>query len=149
MIKSKNVLKADCSRRNRMKKTYALTAAQNMHYQWIKEYKTQQVSGLSIVAAFQADIDVDTLKQSIELEKQRYSCLRLRFTKPDMPIRFFSGADDPCAISKEKLGEAMAVLKKAGYRDVKCRRYAGMRHDILHEREKHLVYRDILEFIEA
>ena len=83
MIKLKNFLKADCSRRNRMKKTYALTAAQNMHYQWIKEYKTQQVSGLSIVAAFQADIDVDTLKQSIELEKQRYSCLRLRFTKPD------------------------------------------------------------------
>ena len=40
-----------------MKKTYPLTAAQNMHYQWIKEYKTQQVSGLSIVAAFQADID--------------------------------------------------------------------------------------------
>ena len=66
-----------------MKKTYSLTAAQNMHYQWIKEYKTQQVSGLSIVAAFQADIDIPQLKRSIELEKERYSCLRLRFTKPD------------------------------------------------------------------
>ena len=66
-----------------MKKTYSLTAAQNMHYQWIKEYKTQQVSGLSIVAAFQADIDIPLLKRSIELEKERYSCLRLRFTKPD------------------------------------------------------------------
>ena len=54
-----------------------------MHYQWIKEYKTQQVSGLSIVAAFQADIDIPLLKRSIELEKERYSCLRLRFTKPD------------------------------------------------------------------
>ena len=66
-----------------MKKTYPLTPAQNMHYQWIREYKTQQVSGLSIVAAFQADIDIDVLKKSIELEKERYSCLRLRFTKPD------------------------------------------------------------------
>ena len=66
-----------------MKKTYSLTAAQNMHYQWIKEYKTQQVSGLSIVAAFQADIDIPLLKRSIELEKERYACLRLRFTKPD------------------------------------------------------------------
>ena len=66
-----------------MKKTYPLTAAQNMHYQWIKVYKTQQVSGLSIVAAFQADIDIPLLKRSIELEKERYSCLRLRFTKPD------------------------------------------------------------------
>ncbi|MBR6873659.1 MAG: chromosome condensation protein [Ruminococcus sp.] len=66
-----------------MKKTYALTPAQNMHYQWIKEYGTQQVSGLSIVAAFQADIDTDVLKKCIDLEKERYSCLRLRFTKPD------------------------------------------------------------------
>ncbi|SDB35034.1 Condensation domain-containing protein [Ruminococcaceae bacterium FB2012] len=66
-----------------MKKTYPLTPAQNMHYRWIREYKTQQVSGLSIVAAFKADIDIDVLKKSIELEKERYSCLRLRFTKPD------------------------------------------------------------------
>ena len=76
-----------------MKKTYSLTAAQNMHYQWIKEYKTQQVSGLSIVAAFQADIDIPLLKRSIELEKERYSCLRLRFTKPDETAK--SGSTSP------------------------------------------------------
>ncbi len=66
-----------------MERKYPLTAAQNMHYRWIREYKTQQVSGLSIVAAFQMDIDTETLKKCIELEKQRYSCLRLRFTAPD------------------------------------------------------------------
>jgi hypothetical protein len=66
-----------------MEKRYELTAAQKMHYRWIKEYGTQQVSGLSIVAAFGADIDTDMLKKCIELEKQRYACLRLRFTKPD------------------------------------------------------------------
>ncbi|MBQ1340388.1 MAG: chromosome condensation protein [Ruminococcus sp.] len=66
-----------------MNQTYPLTAAQNMHYRWIREYKTQQVSGLSIVAAFQFDVNIETLKKCIELEKQRYACLRLRFTKPD------------------------------------------------------------------
>ena len=66
-----------------MNQTYPLTAAQNMHYRWIREYKTQQVSGLSIVAAFQFDVNIKTLKKCIELEKQRYACLRLRFTKPD------------------------------------------------------------------
>ena len=66
-----------------MNKTYPLTAAQKMHYRWIREYGTQQVSGLSIAAAFQADIDIDVLKKSIDLEKERYACLRLRFTKPD------------------------------------------------------------------
>lgn len=66
-----------------MEKRYSLTAAQNMHYRWIREYGTQQVSGLSIVAAFRMDIDTDLLKKCIELEKQRYSCLGLRFTAPD------------------------------------------------------------------
>ena len=45
-----------------MNQTYPLTAAQNMHYRWIREYKTQQVSGLSIVAAFQFDVNIETLK---------------------------------------------------------------------------------------
>ncbi|MBR1723793.1 MAG: chromosome condensation protein [Ruminococcus sp.] len=78
-----------------MNKTYPLTAAQNMHYQWIKEYKTQQVSGLSIVAAFQADIDIDVLKKSIDLEKERYACLRLRFTKPDENGEILQYITDP------------------------------------------------------
>lgn len=63
-------------------KKYLLTAAQNMHYQWIRCYGTQQVSGLSVVAAFQADMDVELLKKSINTIIEQYSCLRLQFTKP-------------------------------------------------------------------
>ena len=66
-----------------MKKTYELTPAQKMHYRWIREYKTQQVAGLSIVASIKADIDFDILKKAILLEYQRYGCIRVRFTKPD------------------------------------------------------------------
>ena len=66
-----------------MAEKYALTAAQNMHYQWIKSYKTQQVAGLSIVAAFKFDLDFEILKKCLMLEAERYGCLRLRFTKPD------------------------------------------------------------------
>ena len=67
---------------------------------------------------------------------------------PDMPIRFFSGKDDPCALSKRKFVEAMRFLNILGYTDVRCRLYPGMRHDILHERYKIQVYNDILRFIE-
>lgn len=66
-----------------MKKTYELTPAQKMHYRWIREYKTQQVAGLSIVASIKADIDFVILKKAILLEYQRYGCMRVRFTKPD------------------------------------------------------------------
>lgn len=68
---------------------------------------------------------------------------------PGMPIRFFSGADDPCALSKKKLVGAIRTLKKAGYTDVRCKLYTGMRHDILHEKHKMRVYADILRFIES
>lgn len=66
-----------------MRKEYPLTAAQNMHYQWIREYKTQQVSGVSIVASLKAELDFGLLKKCIQLEIERYGCMRLRFTKPD------------------------------------------------------------------
>ena len=44
-------------------KKYPLTPAQKMHYNWIRRYNTQQVSGLSIVASLKADIDFDLLKK--------------------------------------------------------------------------------------
>ncbi len=67
---------------------------------------------------------------------------------PDMPIRFFSGADDPCAVSVQKMVEALYFLKRMGYKNVKGKLYKGMRHDVLHEKRKMHVYEDILSFIE-
>lgn len=67
---------------------------------------------------------------------------------PDLPIRFFSGEDDPCAVSVLKMVEAIEYLKKLGYSNVKCKLYKGMRHDVLHEKRKLHVYEDILNFIE-
>lgn len=66
-----------------MTKQYPLTAAQKMHDRWIREYKTQQVSGLSVVAALQYELDFGLLKKCIELEFERYGCMRVRFTKAD------------------------------------------------------------------
>ena len=66
-----------------MRNEYPLTAAQNMHYRWIREYGTQQVSGLSIVASLKAELDFGLFKKCLQLEIQRYGCTRVRFTKPD------------------------------------------------------------------
>ena len=66
-----------------MKQYYPLTAAQKLHYNWIKTYKTQQVSGVSVVASLQAQLDFGLLKKCIQLEFGRYGCMRIRFTKPD------------------------------------------------------------------
>lgn len=66
-----------------MRDYYSLTAAQNMHHNWIQDYKTQQVSGVSVVASLKAPLDFGLLKKCIQLEFQRYGCMRIRFTKPD------------------------------------------------------------------
>ena len=66
-----------------MSDKYPLTAAQMLHYRWIRQYHTQQVSGLSVVASLKADLDFDILKKCIEKELERYKCLRVKFTKPD------------------------------------------------------------------
>lgn len=65
------------------RKYYPLTAAQRMHHLWINQYHTQQVSGVSVVAALQADLDMGLLEKCIHEEIQRYGCMRVRFTKPD------------------------------------------------------------------
>lgn len=67
-----------------MMEYYPLTAAQKMHYNWIKKYKTQQVSGVSVVVSLQSQIDFGLLKKCIQLEFERYGCMRIRFTKPDI-----------------------------------------------------------------
>ena len=68
---------------------------------------------------------------------------------PSLPIRFFSGADDPCAISEKDFNKAVEFVKKQGYTNVKGKMYKGLRHEILNEREKDTVYEDMLSFIES
>ena len=66
-----------------MREYYSLTAAQKMHHDWILKYRTQQVSGVSVVASLQAPLDFGLLKKCLQLEFERYGCMRIRFTKPD------------------------------------------------------------------
>ena len=66
-----------------MRDYYPLVAAQKMHHNWILNYKTQQVSGVSVIASLKAELDFGLLKKCIQLEFERSGCMRLRFTKPD------------------------------------------------------------------
>ncbi|MCR5587325.1 MAG: chromosome condensation protein [Lachnospiraceae bacterium] len=66
-----------------MREYYPLTAAQKMHHNWIIDYKTQQVSGVSVIVSLQAPLDFNVLSRCIKLEYERYGCMRIRVTKPD------------------------------------------------------------------
>lgn len=64
-------------------KTYPLTAAQRMHDIWIRDYKTQQVSGVSMVAALKAPLEFDVLRACMKKEYERNGAMQLRFTPRD------------------------------------------------------------------
>ena len=91
-----------------METLYPLTASQNMHYQWIKQYHTQQVSGVSIVMAVKLDLDFKTLTRCINEETKRYGCLNLQFTAPD-----------------EK-GEIKQYFKRKNHRNIKILNLSAM-----------------------
>lgn len=68
---------------------------------------------------------------------------------PNMPILFMAGGQDPVIISKRDWEESQIFLKNVGYDSVKGIFYKNMRHELLNETDKNIVYEDILRFIES
>lgn len=66
----------------------------------------------------------------------------------DLPILFIAGKEDPVLISEEKWRESQDFLKKIGYQNISSKLYPTMRHEILNEIQKEMVYKDILTWIE-
>lgn len=81
------------------------------------------------------------------LLKHTYDGGRYAVNKPQMPILFVAGSDDPVIVSEEKWFAAQQSLRKAGYENVSGRLYHGMRHEILNEIGKEEVLADIAEFL--
>lgn len=63
--------------------------------------------------------------------------------KPELPVHFLSGADDPCRVSDKALADAVDKMRQAGYRNVDLKTYRGMRHHIIIEKDKEQVWKDI------
>ena len=69
--------------------------------------------------------------------------------RPDLPVWFISGAQDPCRGNDRQFYQAVEKMKKAGYRRVTAKLYPGMRHEILNETRREEVWNDVLAFLEA
>lgn len=65
----------------------------------------------------------------------------------DLPIRFISGKDDPCMLSEEKFFESIKYLEDKGFKNISHKLYVGMRHEVLNETDKLLVWNDIADHL--
>ncbi len=68
---------------------------------------------------------------------------------PDLPILFIAGADDPVIGGAEKWRESQQFLRDRGYANVTGKLYEGMRHEILNETDRRLVFDDVADFVET
>ena len=79
--------------------------------------------------------------------QETYSSKGWSCRRPNLPILFVSGADDPCMENIRKFKQAVDHMRHVGYRYVRGKVYPGMRHEILNERQKQRVYRDLYLYI--
>ena len=70
-----------------------------------------------------------------------------RILKKEMPILFVVGEDDVCADVGTGFKHALNHLSKVGYSKIEANIYQNMRHEILNEKEKKIVYKDILTWL--
>lgn len=111
------------------------------------------VSDPEVVAAYDSDardgfvFTLNGFETLFTLMKTVYSKSGWRVSRPDLPILFISGANDPCIISPRDFQKAVDFMRARGYRHVESKLYPGMRHEILNERDKIQVWRDVTRFI--
>lgn len=68
--------------------------------------------------------------------------------KPELPVMFISGGDDPCRADDKSFEKAVQFFRDRGYTNVSSRLYQGLRHEILLETEAPMIFDDILKFIQ-
>ena len=120
--------------------------SENLPHAWV-------CSDRNVVEAYNADpkcaykFTINGYKALIKTTMDTYSLKGWKVSKPELPIRFFSGEDDPCAVSREAFEKSVDFMKRVGYKDVEGKMYKGMRHEILNEPNRKIVYEEIESFL--
>lgn len=84
----------------------------------------------------------------IELNKMLGKKSDYKTKNPDLVIYNMVGEDDIITKGKKGVKSSLDFLSDLGYKNVYSKTYPNMKHEILCEKDKYLVYRDILEFWE-
>lgn len=85
----------------------------------------------------------------MSLMRETYSRKGWQVSHPDIPVYFISGSDDPCMRGEKEFHESAQHMADLGYLNVTSAIYAGMRHEVLNERGKEMVWDDVLSHILA
>ena len=79
----------------------------------------------------------------MQLIRETYSPKGWAVGNPGMPVHFLVGSEDPCIISREAFDQAVEFFCQRGYRQVTCKVYSGLRHEVLNEVGKEGVWKEV------
>ena len=104
----------------------------------IRKYENSSLCGFTFT--------VDGYDALFQLMEETYSTKGWKVENPALPVLFVGGADDPCIGGPRKYAKAVQRMRQVGYKNTKGKLYPGLRHEILNERDKERVYRDIVTY---
>lgn len=122
-------------------------AKEELPHAWISTDK-------AVVKAYNGDskcnftFTVNGYKVLFYLMGQTYNKKGFQIKNPALPVLFLAGREDPCIINETHFKKAIDNLKQAGYQKVTGKLYERMRHEILNEKERRQVYKEVLSFVE-
>lgn len=90
---------------------------------------------------------VDGYQALFDLMEKTYTEAGWQCARPDLPVLFVAGREDPCIGGTSGFSQAIGHMKTVGYKNVRGKLYDGMRHEILNEREKGKVYENVAGFV--
>ncbi len=94
------------------------------------------------------DLALDGYEVYLNLMREACQKNGWKTEKPDLPIFFVGGADDPYIGGPAPFHQTLRSMRSLGYRNVKGRLYPGLRHEVLNEEEKELVFNDLENYLE-
>lgn len=78
-----------------------------------------------------------------------HDTMRWNLQNPTLPILFIVGSDDPCTGGEKGLKDSVKTLREAGYEYIDQHVYAGLRHELLNEKERDQIIADVISWIET
>ena len=105
----------------------------------VEEYNTNQLCGFNFT--------VNGYLNLFSLLQETYSKKNWLLSKPDLPILFVAGALDPVIGGEKGWQESQDFMGQMGYTQIHAQLYHGLRHEILNEENRSLIFSDLLKWI--
>ncbi len=120
---------------------------ENTDYNWLcRDQEVVQAYNQDPLCGF--NLTADGYEVYLSLMRHAYRRAGWKTEEPELPIFFIGGADDPYIGGPAPFHQELKCMRNLGYRNVKGRLYPGLRHEILNEAEKELVFSDIEKYLD-